>query len=163
VGYTPDLTAAAWMGYDDFSSLGRKDLTGGSTVVPWWTDIMGEILKGFPRRDFGVPSGIVFRKIDSMSGMLALPTCPAKQVILEAFQRGTEPTLFCPIDHSKPLAPQLEKEEEQEESVAAPVAASPPGISTAAASGQPPQPPPLPSEDELDFQKQAPDEPVLLE
>ena len=33
------------MGYDDFSSLGRHDWTGGTTVVPWWTEIMAEILK----------------------------------------------------------------------------------------------------------------------
>ena len=33
------------MGYDDFASLGRKDWTGGSTVVPWWTQIMEDVLK----------------------------------------------------------------------------------------------------------------------
>ena len=32
IGMTPDLTAGAWMGYDDFMSLPMKDWTGGGTV-----------------------------------------------------------------------------------------------------------------------------------
>ena len=102
IGFTPDLVAAAWMGYDDFASLGRKDWTGGSTVVPWWTDIMGEVLKDLPKRDFPVPPGIEFVQIDAETGQLALPTCPKK--ILEAFAKGTEPTAYCQVDHSRPLA-----------------------------------------------------------
>lgn len=97
VGMTPDLVATAWMGYDDFSSLGMKDWTGGSTVVPWWTEIMEVILKDQPIRDFPVPDGIVFVTVDSETGKLALPTCPHK--ILEAFVQGTEPTEFCDTDH----------------------------------------------------------------
>jgi penicillin-binding protein 1A len=107
VGYTPDLVAAAWMGYDDDSSLGRKDWTGGSTVVPWWTEIMGEILKDYPKREFSVPAGISFQKIDMTSGMLALPTCLRKLVILEAFQDGTEPKQHCSVDHSRPIEGQI--------------------------------------------------------
>ncbi|MDE2237768.1 MAG: PBP1A family penicillin-binding protein, partial [Elusimicrobia bacterium] len=84
IGYTPDLVAAAWMGYDDYSSLGGKDWSGGATVVPWWTDIMASVLKDSPKRRFPVPPGIVYRKIDASTGMLALPTCPRRQVLLEA-------------------------------------------------------------------------------
>ncbi len=101
IGYTPDLVAAAWMGYDDFSSLGKKDWTGGSTVLPWWTAIMEEVLKDYPKRDFPVPQGIVFHRIDGETGQLALPTCPRK--VLEAFIDGTQPTQFCDADHSRPL------------------------------------------------------------
>ncbi|MBI4056270.1 MAG: PBP1A family penicillin-binding protein [Elusimicrobia bacterium] len=99
VGYTPDLVAAAWMGYDDFSSLGRKDLTGGSTVVPWWTEIMQQVLKGYPARDFAVPDHISFVKVDADSGQLALPTCPKQ--ILGTYLKGTEPKEFCQTDHEK--------------------------------------------------------------
>jgi membrane carboxypeptidase/penicillin-binding protein len=101
IGYTPDLVAGAWMGYDDFSSLGRKDWTGGSTVVPWWTQIMGEVLKGTPKRDFPVPPKVTFVQIDSQTGLLALPTCPKKNRILEAFLEGTVPKEYCRVDHSK--------------------------------------------------------------
>ncbi len=108
VGFTPDLVAAAWMGYDDFTSLGRpSDITGGSTVVPWWTEIMSQILKTTPKDDFTPPDKIVFRPIDKVSGFLALPSCPRGNIFLEAYRQKTEPTTYCPLDHSQPLGPQL--------------------------------------------------------
>ncbi|OGR94212.1 MAG: hypothetical protein A2016_05560 [Elusimicrobia bacterium GWF2_62_30] len=98
IGMTPDLTAGAWMGYDDFMSLPMKDWTGGGTVVPWWTEIMEAVLKDQPVRDFPVPEGIVFVTVDQETGKLALPgTC--KKKILEAFVAGTEPKEFCDAVH----------------------------------------------------------------
>ena len=97
IGMTPDLTAAAWMGYDDFMSLPMKDWTGGGTVVPWWTEIMEAVLKDQPVRDFPVPEGVVFVTVDQETGKLALPTC--KKKILEAFVKGTEPKEFCDAVH----------------------------------------------------------------
>ncbi len=97
IGMTPDLTAGAWMGYDDMSSLPMKDWTGGGTVVPWWTEIMETVLKDQPVRDFPVPEGIVFVTVDQETGKLALPTC--KKKILEAFIKGTEPKEFCDAVH----------------------------------------------------------------
>ncbi|MHB2025296.1 MAG: penicillin-binding protein 1A [Elusimicrobiota bacterium] len=111
VGYTPDLAAAAWMGYDDFSSLGKSTRwTGGSTVLPWWTEIMTQALKDHPKRDFTVPSGIVFKKLDTSTGMLALPTCPRRSVALVAFAKDLAPKKYCDINHSKPIDPQLRQE-----------------------------------------------------
>jgi membrane carboxypeptidase/penicillin-binding protein len=60
---------------------------------------MKEALKDAPPRDFTVPAGITFSKIDATTGLLALPTCP--KVILESFKAGTEPREFCPVDHSQ--------------------------------------------------------------
>ena len=97
IGMTPDLAAGAWMGYDDMTSLPMKDWTGGSTVLPWWTEIMDTVLKDQPIRDFPVPDGIVFVTIDPDTGKLALPTC--KKKLLEAFAKGTEPTVFCDANH----------------------------------------------------------------
>ncbi|MBI4345380.1 MAG: PBP1A family penicillin-binding protein [Elusimicrobia bacterium] len=140
IGFTPDIVAVAWMGYDNDASLGRKDWTGGSTVVPWWTEIMGEILKEYPPRDFPVPDRIVFQKVCGETGLLSLPTCP-KQT-LEAFQKGTEPEEYCGVDHSRPLA-------------LVPSFGSPSGGETVAvgtttqAPIDPNAPPPLPSDEEL--------------
>ncbi len=150
VGYTPDFVAVAWMGYDDFTSLGRKDWTGGSTVVPWWTAIMEQALKDQPKRDFTVPPGITFAAIDAETGLLYQPTCPKKNRLLEAFQQGTAPTAYCEVDHTRPVA-------EQVDATAAPDGAGgsvlPPG-STAPPTGlipaeDPDAPAPLPSDDEL--------------
>ena len=146
VGYTPDFVAAAWMGYDDFGSLWRKDWTGGSTVVPWWTEIMSEILKDYPKRDFPVPNGVVFEKIDGSTGMLALPTCPKRDVILEAFQQGTEPKQYCTIDHTKPLEPQLSGAAGPSD---APIATDVDISPSTAPVEDPNAPPPLPTDDQL--------------
>jgi len=97
IGMTPDLAAGAWMGYDDMTSLPMKDWTGGGTVLPWWTEIMDAVLKEQPIRDFSAPDGIVFVTIDPETGKLALPTCRKK--LLEAFIKGTEPTIFCDAQH----------------------------------------------------------------
>ncbi|MEK7857998.1 MAG: transglycosylase domain-containing protein [Elusimicrobiota bacterium] len=159
IGYTPDLVAGAWMGYDDFTSLGRKDWTGGSTVVPWWTAIMEDILKPFPKRDFAAPAGVTFQEIDGQTGLLALPTCPRKNKILEAFLEGSEPKLYCQIDHNKPL------DEQAPAQAPAGVIGSPfQGVlpSTAAEPGL--EQAPLPTDEELDAQPASgPEEPVILE
>jgi penicillin-binding protein 1A len=97
IGFTPDITAGAWMGYDDFSKVPMSDWTGGTAVAPWWSDIMEEILKDYPVRDFVVPDRIAFVSIDEDSGKLATPKC--KNKIVEAFISGTEPKEFCDLEH----------------------------------------------------------------
>lgn len=160
IGYTPDLVAGAWMGYDLFESLGRKDWTGGSTVVPWWTEIMEQVLKPLPKRDFPVPNGIVFHEIDSSTGLLALPTCPKKSRILESFLEGTEPKEYCPADHSKPVPEHAAVE-------SAPAAGPEPGVKPSTvvlqAPAAEPAPEPLPTEEELDAQPAPAEEPVILD
>ncbi|MCX7905783.1 MAG: PBP1A family penicillin-binding protein [Elusimicrobiales bacterium] len=95
IGMTPDFTAGGWMGYDDFSRIPSSDWTGGTTVAKWWAEIMKEILKDYPAKDFSVPDGITFVRVDDESGKLAGPKC--KEKILEAFIKGTEPKEFCQI------------------------------------------------------------------
>ncbi len=156
IGYTPDLVAGAWMGYDDFASLGRKDWTGGSTVVPWWTDIMEQILKEYPKRDFTKPSKIVFQTIDSETGLLALPTCPKKNRILEAFLEGTVPKEYCQVDHSRPLAGQTISQ--------APAAVIGPSVNGVGASSAPAVAvPSLPTDEELESKPVTTEGPVILE
>jgi penicillin-binding protein 1A len=108
VGFTPDVVAGAWMGYDDFTSMGKK-FTAASKVVPWWTEFMKKALAGKPVKNFAVPDGIIFAKIDVQTGYLALPSCP--KVVLQAFKKGTEPRDLCPIDHASQPIPEKETEE----------------------------------------------------
>ncbi len=108
VGFTPDLVAGAWMGYDDFTSMG-KHFTAASKVLPWWTDFMKKAHQGVPIHNFAVPPDIVFAKIDADSGYLALPSCP--KVALVAFKKGTDPKELCPIDHLSQQHPEVETEE----------------------------------------------------
>jgi penicillin-binding protein 1A len=108
VGYTPDLVAGAWMGYDDFTSMG-KHFTAASKVLPWWTEFMKRAHQGIPEHNFAVPPDIVFAKIDAQTGYLALPTCP--KVALVAFRKGSDPKDLCPVDHLSQPIPEKETEE----------------------------------------------------
>jgi penicillin-binding protein 1A len=57
-GYSGDVVAVAWMGYDEPKSLGNREF--GSTVaLPIWTDYMRAARRGAPVRPRAVPEGLV--------------------------------------------------------------------------------------------------------
>jgi len=66
-GYTPDLVAISWMGYDQPRSLGRGE-TGAQTALPVWIKFMGSALKGVPQKTWTMPSGIITARIDPNTG-----------------------------------------------------------------------------------------------
>ncbi len=92
IGFTPDLIAAVWVGFDDNKPIG---LTGSQGALPMWTSFMKRATAGRGDRAFTVPDGVVFVDIDKTTGKLATPGCP--KVIREAFLAGTEPRDECPI------------------------------------------------------------------
>ena len=54
IGYTPNLVAGVWIGYDDQRSIGRKE-TGGRAALPLWLDFMKKAHDGREPEDFSVP------------------------------------------------------------------------------------------------------------
>jgi penicillin-binding protein 1A len=66
-GYTPDLVAISWMGYDQPRSLGRGE-TGAQTALPVWIKFMDSALNGVPQKTWAMPSGIVTARIDPNTG-----------------------------------------------------------------------------------------------
>jgi membrane carboxypeptidase/penicillin-binding protein len=92
VGFTPDLLAVVWVGFDDNTPLG---LSGTQAALPIWAEFMSRALAGQPATPFSPPEGVSFVEIDRDTGLLALPTCP--RVVQEAFVAGTEPLLFCDL------------------------------------------------------------------
>ena len=92
VGYTPQIVAGVWVGYDDRTSLGKR-ATGGGIACPIWTSFMKEALKGYPAVDFVQPKGIEWTLIDPKTGLLALSKTP--KAYLEAFLEGTAPVNYC--------------------------------------------------------------------
>jgi penicillin-binding protein 1A len=66
-GYTPDLVAIAWMGFDQPRSLGRSE-TGAQSALPIWINFMGTALKGVPQKGWPMPAGIISVKIDPATG-----------------------------------------------------------------------------------------------
>jgi penicillin-binding protein 1A len=88
LGFTPDLIAGVWVGYDRDKTLGPKE-TGGRVAAPIWKDFMSQALAEAPVSDFAVPPGILLVTIDRKTGRRAAPG--AGDSVLEAFRRGTEP------------------------------------------------------------------------
>jgi penicillin-binding protein 1A len=90
IGFTPDLLAGVWVGFDSERSLGPKQ-TGGRAAAPIWTDFMKIALEGRPVVDFPVPEDIVFAQVDRATGLRANPGSDAE---LEVFRRGSEPHAY---------------------------------------------------------------------
>ncbi len=84
-GFSPELVATVWVGFDDNTSLGRE--TGGSAALPIWIDFMRAALAGVPPRDFPMPPGVVRVRVDPATGRPSTAT----EAIDEAFVEGTEP------------------------------------------------------------------------
>jgi penicillin-binding protein 1A len=91
IGYTPQLAAGVWVGFDDMRSLGSKQ-TGGRVAAPIWTSFMKAALAGKPVADFSVPSGIEFVQIEPSTGLLAPPK--SRDTLTVPFLAGTAPTKY---------------------------------------------------------------------
>jgi len=90
IGFTPDLLAGVWVGFDSERSLGPKQ-TGGRAAAPIWTDFMKHALEGRPVVDFPVPEDVVFAQVDRATGLRAVPGSDTE---LEVFRRGSEPQKY---------------------------------------------------------------------
>jgi penicillin-binding protein 1A len=94
VGFTPDLLAAVWVGFDDMKKLGRGE-AGGKTAAPIWAEFMSKAVAGRPTKDFQQPAGVVVQRIDKATGLLAAPGQEAG-TLDEVFIDGTAPTAHAP-------------------------------------------------------------------
>jgi len=88
IGFSPDIATGVWVGYDEKRVLGRGE-TGGRAALPIWIDFMKVALSSRPPRDFEVPDGIVFARIDTKTGLLA--SSQTETSLFQAFLEGTEP------------------------------------------------------------------------
>ena len=111
VGYTPDLTAAVWIGYPEetkpMSKIRDTIVVGGTFPADIWRIFMTEALKDVPASDFPKPDkGLVEIEVCSSSGLLPGPFCPATERQLSMFVEGSEPKTYC-NEHNKVSIPNL--------------------------------------------------------
>lgn len=71
-GFGGPLVAAAWVGMDDFTTLGNGEF-GARAALPIWMEFMRAALEDEPENGFALPGGIVTAWIDSETGRLAEP------------------------------------------------------------------------------------------
>jgi penicillin-binding protein 1A len=114
VGFTPDVVAGVYVGFDDNTPLGVAE-SGGRAAVPIWLRFMEVATEGKPIRDFTAPEGVERRSVDVRSGLLVqtdealqpgqlpepvfvdpdsdpIPVTLPEGVIAEVFAAGTAPT-----------------------------------------------------------------------
>jgi penicillin-binding protein 1A len=95
IGYTADLVAGVWMGFDRPQKI-KDNAQGGVLAAPAWAAFMTEIYRRKPPPpDWPKPLSIVTREIDISSGLLQTPYCPRSLVSSEFYISGTEPTRDC--------------------------------------------------------------------
>jgi len=98
IGFTPQIVAGVWVGFDEKISMGNK-MAGSVVALPIWANFMRAVHDslGLPVKDFKLPPGLVKLEICSESHKIATEYCPSTYV--EVFKRGTEPTEKCDIHH----------------------------------------------------------------
>jgi len=101
VGFTPDLLAAVWFGFDRPKKIAAP-ATGGLFGAPVWGQFMRSLYYGDEKEFEEIPApwpwpnGIIERVIDRETGLLASVFCPPENSYTEHFIPGTEPTEPCP-------------------------------------------------------------------
>jgi penicillin-binding protein 1A len=106
VGYTSNIAAGCYMGFDQPRSLGESAY-GGTLCAPVFQEFMEEAVARYGGGRFEVPPGGRFIKIDRFSGMPLPPDATGSNVIAEYFRDGEEPTFGLTYDGGFAMASNL--------------------------------------------------------
>lgn len=101
LGYTPDLVAAVWTGYDDRRAT---RLLGGRDVSPIWGRFMRDALADLPPKDWSPPPDVSLVSICTKTGLKPNATCPTAR---EWFLDGTAPAQIDSKIHWEQVVPTL--------------------------------------------------------
>ncbi|MDY6842930.1 MAG: penicillin-binding transpeptidase domain-containing protein, partial [Thermodesulfobacteriota bacterium] len=104
VGYTPDILALVWVGFDNGDPLYT---TGAKAALPIWANLMNSIPQYISKDWFALPPGVVMKTICSESGQIAVKhRCPAP--MQEYFLKEQCPQKRCTV-HSIKVFEKLKK------------------------------------------------------
>lgn len=88
VGFTPNIVAGLYLGFDTPAPLGNR-ATGGGLAAPIFGAFLEQAAKRMPAEKFQVPDGMKFIAVNRKTGMMAFDGEP--DTIVEAFKPGTGP------------------------------------------------------------------------
>ena len=88
VGFTKNLIAGVYLGFDTPKPLGRG--AGSHMAARVFADFMKEALKNEKNQPFAVPNGMTFMRVNRRSGAAAFDD-PDGQIIQEVFKAGQSP------------------------------------------------------------------------
>ena len=95
VGYTPDILALIWVGFDNGDSI---QATGAAAALPIWADLMNAIPQYRSDMEFKVPEGVEKIRVCPVTGLRAVDGCPEPTEVY--FLAGHTPAADCPL-HAK--------------------------------------------------------------
>jgi penicillin-binding protein 1B len=95
VGYTPDILALVWVGFDNGDST---EATGAGAALPIWADLMMAIPQYRSETDFKMPNGVEKIRVCAVTGRPAVAGCPEPAEVY--FLTGRTPDEDCPL-HDK--------------------------------------------------------------
>ena len=97
VGFTKNIAAGCFIGYDTPKSLGRG-ASGGGMCGPVFNTFMKEATKKYGGGDFDVPPGGFFLKIDRFTGARLSDDATGDNVVSEYFRDGEDPLFGIALD-----------------------------------------------------------------
>ncbi|MDQ2092552.1 penicillin-binding protein 1A [Rhodalgimonas zhirmunskyi] len=97
VGFTSNIVAGCYIGYDTPRSLGRG-ASGGGMCGPVFQKFMSKAIKKYGGGKFKVPSECQFINIDRFSGARLGPDASGDNVVSECFREGEEPIFGVTFD-----------------------------------------------------------------
>lgn len=108
VGYTPDILALVWVGFDDGASI---QATGSAAALPIWAELIKAIPRYVSGNWFRMPAGVVRRNVCVGSGQLPIPgICP--ETVEEVFLADNVPAHTCRMHRRvSPVKKKVEKDE----------------------------------------------------
>jgi len=103
VGFTPQIVAGVWIGFDRRISLGKR-MAGAVVALPVWARFMKRAHQalGLDVEDFVLPNTIAQVEVCGETFQVASKNCPTR--LGEVFVPGAEPKKVCPR-HSGMVAP----------------------------------------------------------
>jgi penicillin-binding protein 1A len=110
VGYTPQIVAGVWVGFDAKVSLGDR-MSGAVVALPVWARFMKRVHEALdlPVEDFEIPASVPQLDVCDQTYEVATIYCP--NPFGEVFIPGTEPSTTCPKHASRtPSAPTQRRE-----------------------------------------------------
>ncbi|MFL6195674.1 MAG: PBP1A family penicillin-binding protein [Thermoanaerobaculia bacterium] len=124
VGYTPEIVASVWMGFDKPKPI-LEEATGGRLAAPAWGRMLARVYqKRKAPKTWTAPDNVVSRMVDPATGLVIEKGCAPRQgeARRELFLSDKEPAAYCPGREDPPrngfpsqrLIAQREADEEEE-------------------------------------------------
>jgi penicillin-binding protein 1A len=104
VGYTPEIAAGVWIGFDKPRQILDK-ATGGQLAAPVWGRMLARVYQGRPApKPWTSPADVIPHWVDPPTGLVIKEGCAPQHGFArpELFLKGKEPAAYCPGHEAPP-------------------------------------------------------------